>query len=235
MLKYLQLPLYFDAAQMQEEAAALAEEYWKLHYNTMNYSGGWSALPLYAMNGSIEAIHAIHNSNHVEYLPTPLLQRCPYTASVLEQLQFPKQAVRLMRLEAGAIIKEHSDHQLAFEEGEVRLHIPVQTNEFVEFYVQNERIIMGEGELWYLNLSLPHRVSNLGQQDRIHLVIDGVVNDWLREQFARPDLTVRSELQEETPQYDAQTRRLMIQHLRNLGTETAMELIAQLEEMKEDE
>ena len=36
----------------------------------------------------------------------------------------------------------------------------------------------------YLNLSRPHAVRNRGTTDRIHLVIDGVVNPWLLDQFA---------------------------------------------------
>jgi hypothetical protein len=37
---------------------------------------------------------------------------------------------------------------------------------------------MGGGECWYINANLPHSVSNLGGTDRIHLVMDWVVNDW---------------------------------------------------------
>jgi hypothetical protein len=40
---------------------------------------------------------------------------------------------------------------------------------------------MNEGELWYLNVNQPHHVTNRSTTDRIHLVIDCVVNDWLRE------------------------------------------------------
>jgi len=39
---------------------------------------------------------------------------------------------------------------------------------------------MQEGEYWYLDLSRPHRVENRSQIDRVHLVIDCVLNDWLR-------------------------------------------------------
>jgi Aspartyl/Asparaginyl beta-hydroxylase len=226
MLKYLRLPFTFDAALIQQEAMALGAEYWKLHYNAVNYEGKWSALPLYSLDGKPGAIYAIHSSSGVnaDYQPTPLLESCPYIRFVLNELQFPKRAVRLMRLEAGAIIKEHSDHQLAYEEGEVRLHMPVQTNELVEFYVQGERMAMREGELWYLNLTLPHRVANHGTCDRIHLVIDGMVNDWLREQFARPDIEIRKDADEAEPGYDDETRRRMIEELRIMGTGTALRL-----------
>lgn len=226
MLKCLRLPFEIDAAQLQREALALAENHWKLHYNTSNYKGGWHALPLYSMNGSSDAIHAVHAdaAGNLPYQPTPLLAHCPYTASLLDRLQFPKQAVRFLRLEAGAAIKEHSDHQLAFEDGEVRMHIPVQTNEHVDFRVQGGRIVMNEGELWYLNLSLPHSVNNQGGADRIHLVIDGVVNDWLREQFARPDVEYRQDVVETARSYDDETRLRMIEELRRMGTDTALRL-----------
>ena len=36
---------------------------------------------------------------------------------------------------------------------------------------------MGEGECWYINFNLPHRIHNRGTTDRVHLVIDCVLND----------------------------------------------------------
>ena len=38
---------------------------------------------------------------------------------------------------------------------------------------------MQVGETWYVNVNLPHSVENLGATDRVHLVIDAVVNDWI--------------------------------------------------------
>jgi hypothetical protein len=38
---------------------------------------------------------------------------------------------------------------------------------------------MKPGEAWYLRLSDPHAVANRGSSDRVHLVLDLVVNDWL--------------------------------------------------------
>jgi quercetin dioxygenase-like cupin family protein len=230
MLKYLRLPLVFDIELMRRETLALAAGFWKPHYNTMNYEGGWSALPLYALSGNATSIHATHAATGTQYRPTPLLERCPYLQSLLNTLEFPKRAVRLMRLEPGAVIKEHSDIQLAYEEGGVRLHLPVQTNSLVEFHLDGERVILNEGELWYLNLSLPHRVSNLGATDRIHLVIDGEVNAWLREQFARPDALMRKDYEPPKPCYDAETRRRMIEEFEAMGTPTALQLAASLKE-----
>ena len=59
--------------------------------------------------------------------------------------------------------------------------MPVVTNPHVEFYLNGSRVVMDEGECWYLRLSDPHRVANRGEVDRVHLVIDGRVNDWVTE------------------------------------------------------
>ena len=88
-------------------------------------------------------------------------------------------SVRFLNLHAGAIIKEHIDEGLLFERHEVRLHFPVFTNPDVEFYIDGERVIMDLGDCWYMNAHLPHSVVNKGTTDRIHLVVDCKVNDWL--------------------------------------------------------
>ncbi len=91
--------------------------------------------------------------------------------------------VRLLRLGAGSRIREHRDFCLGFEDGEVRIHVPVVTSPLVEFYSAGRRIEMREGEAWYVNFNLPHRLYNGAAFDRVHLVIDGPVNDWVRSLF----------------------------------------------------
>jgi quercetin dioxygenase-like cupin family protein len=72
---------------------------------------------------------------------------------------------------------------LSIEDGCARIHIPVKTSSEVEFYLDGKRIEMNEGEAWYLNLNLPHRVENKSPNERVHLVIDCIANDWLRSFF----------------------------------------------------
>ena len=90
---------------------------------------------------------------------TPLLDRCPYFAEVLDQIRCPQTSARLLRLASGSTIREHRDYELAFEDGEIRLHIPVATGPEVEFALDGRPIVMAAGECWYLNLNLPHRVA----------------------------------------------------------------------------
>ena len=165
--------------QLQQEVVLLENSLWKAHYNTAHYEGGWTILPLRSINGTIDNIISLH-STAAETIPaykdTVLLEQCNYIRSVLDFFECEKTAVRLMKLHASAVIKEHSDHDLSFEDGEVRLHIPVMTNPAVEFFLDDERIVMEEGECWYMNLTLKHRINNFSNIDRVHLVIDCKVN-----------------------------------------------------------
>jgi GNAT superfamily N-acetyltransferase/quercetin dioxygenase-like cupin family protein len=176
----IKLPLRFDVARLQADLARILAEEFVPHFNTAYYQGDWSAVPLRSVGGRTDHIYPDPTAKNA-FADTPLLARCDYIREVLATLRCPQQAVRLLRLKAGSVIKEHRDHELGFEDGEVRLHVPVITNPDLEFVLNQHRVIMNEGECWYLNVNQPHRVANRGATDRIHLVIDCVVNEWLRE------------------------------------------------------
>jgi hypothetical protein len=84
-----------------------------------------------------------------------------------------------MRLGPGSVIKEHTDLELSFEEGTVRIHVPVVTNFEVDFRLNRERVVLEAGSAWYLRLSDPHSVANRGASERVHMVIDAQVNGWI--------------------------------------------------------
>ncbi len=179
-----QLPFTFDASQMQKEVLQFTETEWIDHFNTGYYSGNWSAIPLRSVNGDPARIFPDPTGNGV-YMDTPNLHRCTYITSILNTLLCDKIDVRLMRLKAGSVIKRHRDYDLEIEDGEIRLHVPVFTNPDLEFYLNDERVVLNEGECWYLNFNLFHSVNNKGTTDRIHLVIDCKVNDWIRALFQK--------------------------------------------------
>jgi GNAT superfamily N-acetyltransferase len=178
----LKLPLQFDAPRLQADLARITAEEYVPHFNTAYYQGDWSAVPLRSIGGRTDHIYPDPTAKDA-FADTPLLARCPFIRDVLATLHCPLRAVRFLRLKAGSVIKEHRDHELGFEDGEVRLHIPVITNAEVEFVLNQVRVVMNEGECWCLNVNEPHRVANRGATDRIHLVIDCVVNDWLRDRL----------------------------------------------------
>jgi len=175
----LLLPFRFDPERLREDVAQVKTDEWISHYNQSDYEGNWSGVALRSRDGSTRDLIV----SAAGYRDTPLLERCAYFCELLGQFQFPLTAVRLLRLHPGSIIKEHCDPALGFEDGEIRLHIPIQTSPDVHFYLDGRRVILNEGETWYLDLSRRHRIENRSSIDRIHLVIDGAVNDWIRSVF----------------------------------------------------
>ncbi len=215
MIKYLQLPVHFDAVQMQQELSNFQNKDWQLHYQKLHYEGEWSAIPLRSIYGDAENILISPQENSV-YEDTSFLKISPYYQEVLSFFKCPLQAVRLLNLKPGAVIKEHRDAELNFEKGEIRIHIPVVTNEQVEFYLDKERIYLKEGECWYMNFNLRHSLVNNSKADRVHLVIDAIVNDWVKDLFLNPDL-LKKEIDE--PGYDLETKNQIIKSLREINSE----------------
>lgn len=180
---FSRLPLTLDVAPLLAEVAALGDVKWISHFNADYHDGGWQGVALRAINGDAHRLYP-DPTQQENIRNTDLLARCPGIAAALQRVECPLRAVRILRLAAGSVIREHRDDDLCFEAGEARLHVPLVTNPDVEFYVDGTRVIMEPGECWYLNLSLPHRVQNRGSTERIHLVVDCQINDWLRAQLA---------------------------------------------------
>lgn len=225
VIKYIRLPFQFDVTLLKQEVAAIAEKHWLLHYQTLHYEGGWSAIPLRSINGKADNIF-ISPQEQTEYADTEFLVNSTYLKELLSFFKCPLLAVRLLKLDAGALIKEHKDADLAFEKGEIRIHIPVQTNDEVEFILDKERMQMKEGDCWYMNFNLPHSIHNKSKYPRIHLVIDAKVNDWVNNLFGQPGLLRKAT--EETG-YDSETKKQIIARLREMNTETANNMANEIE------
>jgi hypothetical protein len=176
----VQLPLSFDADALAAEVEALPSDAWVPHYNRSVYEGEWGGVALRSVGGRPAQIYPDPAAAE-PFADTELLGRLPALASALAQFHCPLQAARLLALAPGAVIKEHTDYMLGWEDGEVRVHVPVITSPKVEFMHVGERVEMEPGTAWYLNFSLPHSVANRSERDRIHLVIDCVVDEWLQE------------------------------------------------------
>ena len=175
----LQLPFRFDAAGLQADLSGFLSEEFVPHFNVHNYVGDWSVIPLRSIGGSVEQIFPDPSQSQA-FGDTPWMARCPHVQELLRAFPCPLLAVRFLRLKAGSVIKEHRDYELGFDDGEVRLHVPVVTNPDVDFVLHGRRVVMNEGECWYVNVNFPHQVANRGATDRVHLVIDCTVDDWLR-------------------------------------------------------
>lgn len=179
MLSCLKLPLIFDLEGLVADLNKIAPDEWVRHFNDRYYEGDWSGVALRAATGASTQLYSDPTKNE-PLTDTPVLSRCPSLQSALAVLECPVRSARLLKLGPSARILEHRDYNLSLEDGEVRLHIPITTDGHVEFYLNGERVIMLAGECWYINANLPHKVDNHSDADRVHLVIDCMVDDWLR-------------------------------------------------------
>jgi len=204
------------------EVGTLADGAWHPHYNIHGYEGGWDVLTLRSPGGDADNINAELLGQAV-YANTPNMGAFPLIKKLIDSLQCETMTVRLLNLKAGAVIKQHRDFELAFEKGEARLHFPIVTNNSVEFYVNDIRVNMLPGECWYINANLPHRVTNYGSTDRVHLVIDCKVNDWLKDVFTN---AYKTEFDE---QVNVEQTLQMIVALRMQQTATANRMADNLE------
>ena len=178
MISTLKLPFEFDPATLQSDLHKLAPGDWTPHFNTQYYEGDWSGV---ALRGAAGAHVGLYPDPTAEgYVDTPMLEKCPSVRDVLAKFECETESVRYLRLGSGAKILRHRDYMLSVDDGLARVHVPVKTSPSVEFFLDDKRIEMNEGEAWYLNFNLFHSVENHGHDERIHLVIDCVVNDWFR-------------------------------------------------------
>ena len=182
MYTSLKLPFRFDPERLTADLGLIAADEWVAHFNKGIYEGDWSGVALRSVGGQAMQLYPDPTATE-RFADTETLGRCPYYREVLAAFQCPLTSARLLRLRAGSSIAEHRDYRLGYEDGEVRLHVPIVTDPGVAFFLAGERVPMAAGECWYLNVNLPHRVENRSRIDRIHLVIDCVVNEWLAQFF----------------------------------------------------
>lgn len=192
-------PWVFDTEKMRAETALLNDGKLLSHYD-VGLSEGWRAALLVSKNGEMSGPDSQRpawiTASGEEFKRTPLVDELPYFRSILDFFQCPQGRVRILKLAPGGSIGIHRD--VAAEVGclafnQVRLHVPIITNDKVTFFVGGEQVKMQPGRLYYVNFSKLHSVKNAGDAPRYHLVMDLRVNDWLRRMF--PPTTALEELE----------------------------------------
>jgi hypothetical protein len=93
---------------------------------------------------------------------------------------FPR--VMLARMAPGGIIHPHKDASPSAKWPH-KIHVPLQTNDGVTFFVDDQPFHLAEGEAVEVNNMGKHAVENRGSTDRIHLIfeyydLDQAEPDW---------------------------------------------------------
>jgi hypothetical protein len=199
------LPLAYDPQLLREDLQQVLSNVKMVpHFSPDDHDGGWSAIGLIAAEGNPQKL-----ARGGVYSKTPVLKYAPYMEYIIDNLPSNKLRVRLMRLERRKNIFWHYDAGENLDGPVVRLHIPVVTNEKVEFQISHQSVRWNPGEFWYGDFSFPHRLRNGGDEDRVHLVMDLEINDFIRK-------TIPEKMEEQTSRR-SRLRRLT-QHMCNAYT-----------------
>ena len=185
------LPFQFNSSILEKELHAAVNS-WVAHFNTDYYVGDWSGIQLRGPEKENHEISPGHAGTK-KFVDLPNLKALPYVRKVIKTIQAPIDSVRFLRLTPGSEIKPHKDYDLEFWDGFVRLHIPIQTNDKVTFILDKKKLDMKPGECWFGDFSKTHRVINEGETDRVHLVIDCKVNDWIHQLFVQEGILEKDE------------------------------------------
>ena len=213
---FFKLPISFSPERLRDDCLHSQKASWISHFNTNDYVGDWTSISLRSASGAMDDIVSFANQT---FKDTPLLAQCPYFQEVINWFQCEKEAIRLLRLAAKSEIKEHTDNDTSYDDGFFRIHIPIFTNARVLFYVDGHLLPMQPGECWYANFQLPHRVQNLSNEDRIHLVIDCKRNDWSDALFGAHGFSLTKPTDEETMSQETMLK--VIEELTRNGSDTA--------------
>ena len=169
-VRFLQLPILFDAERLAREVAAIPPEAWRPH--PQGYPGN-DALALITTHGD-----PLSDARDGPMGPTPHLLACPYLMQVLDALGATWGRSRLMRLSGDAEVTAHVDTDYYWRD-HMRVHVPIVTQHTVRFRCGGEEVNMAAGECWVFDTWSLHSVHNDATRSRIHLVADTVGGDGL--------------------------------------------------------
>ncbi len=143
------------------------------------------AQPSYFYYSPIPLVSEVKAPPEHDWGAEPMLKGCPYLQEVFSGFETEITSIRLMRLEAGAELKEHTDPTLdAVHREVVRLTLPVFSDDLVLFFLNGTEVPMRPGELWYMKLSDLHSVHNNSSNERINMSIDVMWNEWVERWLA---------------------------------------------------
>ncbi|MBD6620285.1 aspartyl/asparaginyl beta-hydroxylase domain-containing protein [Komarekiella sp. 'clone 1'] len=189
----ISLGMSFDIARIQEELKIvnsfswIPEEPFSLKdlwgsSPTVFHDGKWKGLSLKSQGGRWDKSDP-GGPGLEPFEETAILKHTPYFKEIIDSLKCHKRSIRLSLLPAGASIQEHCDTYHDFKYGQIRLHIPLVTHEDVVIVIDGDRCKWEAGQLWYGNFAKPHWVMNNSSLDRIHLIIDVCINDFVLSLF----------------------------------------------------
>ncbi|MFT6395299.1 MAG: mannose-6-phosphate isomerase-like protein (cupin superfamily) [Bradymonadia bacterium] len=178
----VKLPFTFDPERLLAEVQAMSLRDF-VHYDVVPLRS-----PAHFVDPTVPApppAADFADGSWTQWKDAPGLERSPHLQEVLAAFNANTAVnlVRVLRLEAGGVIAEHTDPTLGLhiERSMVRLTVPIVRGPACTFWLNDIPVPMLPGECWYLRLTDPHKVHNNGTAERMSLTIDVVPNPWLQE------------------------------------------------------
>lgn len=142
-----------------------------------SYNSPWKGVGLISCSGKTDDI----TLSAGEYNETAALGSAPYIKSILDSLECEKKRVRVMELTPGFTLDWHTDGVETDGCYITRFHVPIITNDKVVGQVSHTDYFFRPGEFGFIDTAFPHRTANLGNETRVHLIIELVLNDFVKD------------------------------------------------------
>ncbi|MDF1696173.1 MAG: aspartyl/asparaginyl beta-hydroxylase domain-containing protein [Saprospiraceae bacterium] len=180
----IKLPFTFDVEKLQNDISNMTLRDF-IYYDVQVLRG-----PAHVIDPSIPfppPADDYADGSWCDWKDNSLLEKSAYLKEVVDFFKKKTKVtlVRLLRLEQGSVVKEHTDPTLGIQihKSVIRLTIPILTNDNVTFYLNKKPVEMELGECWYLKLTDPHSITNEGSTQRINMSIDMIPNEWVFSQI----------------------------------------------------
>ena len=172
-----QLESDYPVDKLVAELAAVLQAYTPKQQFGQYHAGGWRGVALHAIDGDPTEDQ---DRPEATFAKTPALELAPTMESIIDSFPCEKRRVRILQLAPGRKIFWHRDFWHSVDSTQLRLHIPIITNDKIGFQISHQDCRWKAGELWYGDFTFPHRLQNGGDESRAHLVIDLINNEALR-------------------------------------------------------
>lgn len=146
--------------------------------------------------GNIDEAQPGFKNSHGQRVPTEIC--VGYMAEVMQtiwDMNLKQSRVRCARLIPGRTTNWHRD--LDADIYMVRLHIPIYTNPNALFSIRDEKTgeeyskhLPADGSAYFVSTNVMHQASNMGNEDRIHLIMD-VLDIGISKQHSWPAFLTR--------------------------------------------
>ncbi len=167
------IDFWCDANKILNEYIQLTRNHQLTRHPDIDNTGGWDVISLYSEDGKSQSVA---KNSPKDTIPTEIIDEFPYTHSVIKDLLSKFKAkpsrIRFSILRKQKKITWHRDWDESLDHGNCRLHIPITINDQCYGKLCHQEYKWQPGELWYGDYSFPHQVVNLGDRDRLHIILD---------------------------------------------------------------